>query len=140
MSDNSDQFPCRVVTFLILCCGHCGMTEGQRAVYYKSQGKNCTCATTTRLKLAFGTLRNSWTGSGQQPRNPFPEKSWRSHCGVLAMFLGHYPWDSQLRGRWCQVAWQVFPLPGSSRSESVPGHQTVLPASPFMKAVPGWAS
>lgn len=72
-------------------------------------------------------------------QNPFSEKLCCCHRGVLAMRLGHCPRDSQLPGQVVPGSLAGVPLPNSSRSESIPGHQTVFPASPFMNTVPGCA-
>lgn len=74
-------------------------------------------------------------------RNPFPEKLCCSCRRVLAVLVAYCPQDSQLQGQVVPGGLAGVPLPGSSRSASVPGYQTVLPASPFMKkTVPGCAS
>lgn len=42
-------------------------------------------------------------------QNPFPEKLWCFHCGVLAMLVGHCPQEASSSHRWCPVAWRGVP-------------------------------
>lgn len=51
-----------------------------------------------KLKMELGALRN-FQVELITAQNPFPEKLWGSHCGVLAMLLGPCSQDSQLQGQ-----------------------------------------
>lgn len=119
------HFLSRVFRLLIFCSGQCGYD-----LRPDHRGRATMVATTRRYRMEVGE------------HGIFSERELADHSSealfpVLSLWsfgpssLLPAPGRASSSGRWCREAWQVFSLPVSSRSESVPGHQTALPCQPF---------